>query len=66
MVEQKICPKCTGNIEMRVSQYVLAIPAAQPFGMAPKAINESTAYPVGAYACPECHFVELYYVDMYK
>jgi ssDNA-binding Zn-finger/Zn-ribbon topoisomerase 1 len=64
MPEEKICPKCPGKIVMAAARYVLAIPAAQPFGMAPKAINEQTVYPVGAYACPECHFVELYYVDM--
>jgi hypothetical protein len=63
MPEEKICPKCPGKVVMNSSPYVLAIPSARPFGSG-SALNEQNVYPVGAYACPECHFVELYYVQM--
>ncbi len=58
----KVCPKC--QTVMEASQLVLGIPAIVPGGMHPKAIDDRRAYPVGAYACPKCRFVELYYVPM--
>ncbi len=57
----KICPKC--KTVMNPSQLVLGIPALAG-GMTSKAISDQQAYPVGAWACPECRFVELYYVEM--
>lgn len=62
--KDKICPKC-GTV-MGHSPVVCAIPAARPAGFQPSAINESMVYPVAPFACPNCHYIELYYVDMQR
>lgn len=56
--DKKVCPKC--STVMNPSQLVLGIPAAV-VGGTPKAITDQQAYPVVAWACPRCHYVELYY-----
>lgn len=63
MADEKICPKCPTKTVMGASELVLGIPAlVMPGGQ--NAISEHHAYPVVAYACPKCQYVELYYVQM--
>jgi hypothetical protein len=64
MPDEKICPKC--KTVMGHSPYVCAIPAAVPPGMTNTAINPAMVYPVAPYACPKCHYVELYYVELQR
>ena len=59
-MEAKTCPKCGDATWMRASPVVGIIPARRNEELSAKVVNDACGFPVRAYACPKCHFVELY------
>jgi ribosomal protein S27AE len=57
---EKVCPKCAGGPVMTASPVVGIIPAKSAGELTARVVNEACGFPVRAYECPKCHFVELY------
>jgi hypothetical protein len=57
---EKTCPKCADAPAMKAAPVVGIIPAKEEHTLSPRVINEACGFPVRAYECPVCHFVEFY------
>jgi hypothetical protein len=61
IIMQKTCPKCPGSPEMSAARYIAIIPAMNDENfVGVEKISKTGGFPVQAYECPRCHFVELY------
>jgi predicted RNA-binding Zn-ribbon protein involved in translation (DUF1610 family) len=58
----KVCPKC--STEMSWAQNVLIIPAANHPSSVNDPVSTRTGFPVAAFCCPDCNYVELYRQEM--
>jgi hypothetical protein len=59
-MEVKTCPKCADAPVMQASRVAGIIPARSNGELSAKVVNEACGFPIRAYECPKCHFVELY------
>jgi hypothetical protein len=59
-MEAKTCPKCPDAPAMQASPVVGIIPARSNVELSAKVVNDACGFPIRAYECPKCHFVELY------
>ena len=60
----KVCPKCSTT--MKAGEFEMVLPAAKDTRLGGNPISDKAGAALKLYYCPNCGFVELYYLASFR